>query len=522
MSTDTGERGGNRSHVLLMLFFGSLSLVWVFITPIGAVPDEPAHVFYAAGVVRGQLGSGPSGHDLFIPTSVFTNVSDCYATQPSVPLWTCTIPWGPDTIMKATSAAAHYPPLYYALVGAPTLLPFGPPAWYLMRLLSVALSLVLVGLPLWLFRHRPTNWLVVGTLAALAPVFVSLAASVNPNGAETAAAAGMCLSAGFLFDSLRRGNRRDTTRAAASLAATSAYLALARPASFVEMVGLGVGLALLAPPTTWATVRRHWRHCLAWALIPATALAVSLLYTRWVGAPGGAATTGSGQLAEIGTNAWAMSALLWWYLVETFGILGWRDYSLPGWLEYAGLTAMLTPFAIGLVAGRWWQRLGLCVLALGALVVGPLAVGMFVFGTSWSGYQGRYALPLIVALPIAGAAVAHLAGVTPRQTGRTAAAGLVWLVALLHFWGWWMTVIRYGSGLPLFDDKTSQVREFHWYHGWLLTSVIAVGVLLSAASAYALWRSLRTEPGWPHAAGQEVPLPGRASEADFVTPLART
>ena len=97
---------------------------------------------------------------------------------------------GPTTDAIADTPAGRYPPLYYALVGMPSLV--APPelAVYLMRLLGGMLSAgFLAGALSAAASARRPALLVVGVAVAVSPMVLFLASTVNPNSLEIAAAA---------------------------------------------------------------------------------------------------------------------------------------------------------------------------------------------------------------------------------------------------------------------------------------------------------------------------------------------
>ncbi|HEY5184724.1 MAG TPA: DUF2142 domain-containing protein [Actinomycetes bacterium] len=490
--------------MLLVLFLGAIAVTWAVLNPLGAVPDEQWHTVYAAAVVRGQLGSGPDGTQVTIPGPVFSDPTSCIRFTPEKPLWLCPgIPPGPDTTITMGTSAAGYPPLYYAIVGLPTYLPFGSTPWLLMRLLSVALGMSLIGVPLLLCRRTPMHWIVVGCLAAFTPMVAFLVASVNPNGAEIAAAIGTCISAVALVRGLTDQDSTAARRAAGALAVTSAYLMLARPYSFVQGVALLACIALVVPTAAWHQARALRRMLAAWACVPAVALVTGVAFQVLKhGTSGGASASGSRI-----QSAWDMSALLFDYVLETVGIFGWRDYYLPPWLMWLGVAAAVSLVTIGIAAGTRRQRFGLITLGVGATTVAPLLGAVFVWGTEWKNYQGRYALPLLVGIPLLGAAVGHFRSVRPGEVGRRLAPLVVWALLLENVWGWCMTVIRYGTGLPLFVGTTLQPREFHWFHSVPTTVVIAGTIVAALALGVLVARSIRRDPGWPVDARQPSGAP---------------
>ena len=97
------------------------------------------------------------------------------------------------------TSAGRYPPLYYAIVGIPSLVSDSTGGIYAMRLVDAALSALFVALALtsicvWSRRR----FMLVGVLLALTPMTLFLGGVVNPNGPEICAA--LCMwTAGLIL-----------------------------------------------------------------------------------------------------------------------------------------------------------------------------------------------------------------------------------------------------------------------------------------------------------------------------------
>jgi hypothetical protein len=198
-----------------------LSAAWAFATPIGAGNDEPAQLVKAASVVRGEIvGRAPSAaseanlsasqrRDLQIclvlasadrcngaltivtvPES-FANfaMSACFTNRSAVPAGCGRDLRGSGREVSAATYVGRYPPLYYALVGLPSLALHSDTAVYLMRLLSGLLSAVFLGLAfasasLW----SRSRLLVLAIAVTATPMVIIFGSAVNPSGLELATA----------------------------------------------------------------------------------------------------------------------------------------------------------------------------------------------------------------------------------------------------------------------------------------------------------------------------------------------
>src|ERR1700722_17969218 len=131
-----GRRGGSfASFVWAFVGVGLLLGPGSLATPIGAAPDEAAQTTQAVAIVRGQFD---------VPA--YETVKGQPYSWVWVPCWVDN-PWlglsckpGHATTALAPTEFSNYPPLYYVVVGLPSLLISGTGALYVMRVAGDVLN----------------------------------------------------------------------------------------------------------------------------------------------------------------------------------------------------------------------------------------------------------------------------------------------------------------------------------------------------------------------------------------------
>ena len=189
----TGERPRIwRAFLVVWLLLSALCAGWAVATPIGASPDEPAHIVKAASVARGQFIGTPSadGHRVTVPAYVARTQDDtCFAFHQERAAACGLAPLtDPGALTTSYTTAGLYNPVYYLLVGWPTLLLHDTSGIYAMRIVSgivTALFAALAFALLWGLRRRAIP--VLGFAVAVTPMLLFLGGSVNPNGVEATA-----------------------------------------------------------------------------------------------------------------------------------------------------------------------------------------------------------------------------------------------------------------------------------------------------------------------------------------------
>ena len=165
---------------------------WSVSTPLGAAPDEPNHVTQAAAVVRGEF-DGPKVASVFgrigtmeVPQWVVNLKPECFLYRPDVPA-SCEPSVGTSTrTVVGISQFSNYPPLYYLIVGVPTLLATGSGALYGVRFSGALVDAALIALGLFLLaRYHPRRLPLLGAMIALSPMVLFVTAVVNSEGVIT-------------------------------------------------------------------------------------------------------------------------------------------------------------------------------------------------------------------------------------------------------------------------------------------------------------------------------------------------
>ncbi len=271
--------------------FGALACLWALTTPLGAGPDEPAHIIKATAVAHGNFDAsvvvvhpGPRYSvprtTLDVPRAIgaLTTARDCYILRPDVPA-SCAPSIGSDTTLApATTEAGAYPPLYYLLVGWPSRLLAPQPAIYAMRMIGALLAAALLASGLTSATGIGRRRLVVtGAALALTPMAIYLTGVVNPNGLEIAGAFCLWLS---LLDLLARADRteRAPARLVVRVVVAAGVVATMRPLSpaFLGLIVVTVGLAA----ATRGNLRALWsdRRVRAGLAVLGVAVAASAAY----------------------------------------------------------------------------------------------------------------------------------------------------------------------------------------------------------------------------------------------------
>ena len=268
---------------ILGVLFLALQAAWSFASPPGFRSDEPSHITKAAGLVRGQL-IGTTGTNLIgRPANRTFEVPQTYASESlqCTKKLSANAPAGcmgslknlPRTV-SSESYTGRYPPLYYALVGVPSL--FGTSQWLViaMRLVSSALNAVMFALAgavalCWL-RSRLVG---VGTLLVASPMILYLTSAVNPNGLEiTAALAGWVCGLALMERAEERPSHLLLALFTASLAVSASMRALS-----VLWVLMILGTLVLYRPAAWRSLWRS-RSVRVGAVILGAVMVIDLVY----------------------------------------------------------------------------------------------------------------------------------------------------------------------------------------------------------------------------------------------------
>lgn len=481
-----------------------IAVGWALVTPVGAYPDEIDHVYVAVSVVRGEVfphvgdywdGTGTINN---APLSIRRIVRDdpCRGIGTTSQCSTASAPAGWATVV--TSEGRNFP-LYYALVGWPSLLFPDRAGWYLMRLVSAlwcAMLLATGAMSVMSMRRRPVV-LASGMLVGLTPLALNLSGSINPSGLEAASA--LCFWAAML--ALTCGDSILSRRLLVRFALVSGViLAVCR-----ETGWLWIALAVLAslasaPKAQRRAFLRSGQTRLVLGGAAAAVLAAQLWSVFFHGYQHFRIPHPPAGLAAVRVSLAATPKLL----QEILAYLGQLTIPPPASADVCWLLAAAAVIAIGIVTG---PRTGLLVTLGAALVVLlPLAILIYAYLHPQIGiWQGRYTLPLAIGVPLLAVAGGRAGLGDPAEplgaeslgadslTRARIVTGLASIAILLVIWAQMAVFL---SAWDAFAPANG-----HWY------SYPSLGRVLLVAGAVALianvaWADYRWSLSLAHAGGR--------------------
>ena len=438
------------------LFF-ALAAAWAVATPLGAAPDEPAHMVRAAAVSSGQI-TGPKvlspvpmggvqsrlvSQQVRVPKSVAALADEvtCYKFQPQRPA-SCTGKLKSSSAeVRATTYAGVYNPTYYLLVGWPIHLVAGKAGMYLMRLASAALCAALLASAAAIARGIG-RIAFAGVFAAATPMALFLAGVVNPNSVEAAAGLLAWTALGAL--ALDRRSEAATTRLAFFVVG-AAVLVTVRSTGLEWLIMMLCVAAVFTRRQAAAELLgqkpvRLWLAALGACIV---------LAEVWNHVYGGLNLVPFGDHTGLSVTQSISASVhtLPQYTQELIGKLGWLDTPAPlgtlvVWLVVFGALAL----AAILFASR---RVAVAVLILLVGVVAiPIAANAVEAGGLGNLWQGRYLLWWAAGLPVISTmGLATSARQLPAPLMRRLPVVTVLVLAAGHLGMWWVSARRYGVGL---------------------------------------------------------------------------
>lgn len=488
----------------------ALLAVWSLATPLLAAPDEPSQFTRAVSLVRGQLDpplvSTAVGRQfaIRIPAADLPGPHNpgCFAFRPDVPA-SCVRgftapprpPGGdaspaarPGATAATTTQFGNYPPLYYAVVGLPTLVLHGTAALWSARLFALLCSAALLGLAGCLLRrYHPRPALLLGLAVALTPEVLFFGGVVSDSGVEIAAGVAFWAGLVTLIDMPGPLPRRVlwlTTVAGVALT-------LSRPLSPAWVLGALVITGFAATPARRRELLLGSMTAPMRAVL-AAALTVSLAWTAMHGVPH---LLHAGPPTRVSVGTALSGHAVAHRLASLIGLLGWEDTPAPA-LTLACWGAAVILLLGTALATRGADRggadrggtdrggvgrggVGRGGLATLVLMLGVLAIpAIFTVMTGEAG-QGRDVLPIAVGVPLL---LARLA-----RPSRRSALVLVLLLSTGQVAMFAQGLRRYGVGLngplPGLDGRYQPPLG--------AATLLAVEVLLTLVAAGALLRAQR-------------------------------
>ena len=510
----------------LVVFFG-VAAVWSAATPLLAAPDEPSQIVKAAAVVHGRLSAVcfyvpntttsacnentqgalgfetlPAFYDLVrAPDSVDNGAHSqiCFKNQKNLGLGVLPASCARSLNTPATASEitlkynqnastyqARYPPLYYAVVGLPSLFRGSTIDVYLMRMLSSLISAIFLALALTaVVRYSRNRALLIGVMLATTPMVFFLAGVVNSSGLEiTAAIASWTCGVVLVTERLAE----PPLGLIVMFTVAAVVLELVRPLS-----PLWLGLIVLVLLTcgdrrelTTAMQLRSLRISLGMLLV------FGALALWWIVAmhatdlylgsnPGVPASV---SIITILETAFRHNS---YYLPDMVGVFGWFDTYAP-LATYVMWTVMLLAIVITAAVRSLRAALTLGCFVIAITVLPPVieASHAHLDGYTWS---GRDLLPFAVGLPIVAAAMLWQIVQRPGRSGsirvtRTMIVG----GAAANFLAFYEALRRYSVGTH------GSIFGFILHPDWhpALGIPLSLGLGLSAVIALAaifMWSS---------------------------------
>jgi hypothetical protein len=434
--------------VVLVLAFLNMA-VWSLATPFFASPDEPAQVARAVALEHGQLigktvkNAGNAITDVTIPKiyAAGTAYGGCFTFKDTVSASCAKDLTQSKREVRAITYVGRYPPLYYAIVGLPSLFTASANGLYAMRLTSALLNAVFLALAAFsIAAWSRSRFLLVGLLVAATPMTFFLGSVVNPSGLEITSA--ICLWCAGLVLVLERTDKPPPGLVAV-VTVSAITLLLSRALSPLWVVCILLLLALLAG---WRGLRALARaHSVRWSLlplIPAGAFAVGWIVVAHALdlLPVGVRAKGTGTplAASIlgNTATWVQ---------QMVGIFGWLD-TLSPLLTYLFWYAAIGLFVLLALACARRRHAGALVLLIVVVVFAPVIISYgqaHRLGVIW---QARYIMPMAVGVPLMSVALVERSAALHQVRTRVATM-VCGLLAIASFAAFAEALRRYVTGV---------------------------------------------------------------------------
>ncbi|WP_172979876.1 DUF2142 domain-containing protein [Agromyces agglutinans] len=499
-----GRRSGRHSLAFVLPFAitALFGILWALASPVFSIPDENAHATKAIAQARGQIVGYtlPDVRHIVVDLPAGYGYSQdvlCYATHPEVDAGCAPEFGGADTQPWFNTWVGAYNPVYYFLIGWPSLLMDGSAAIYGMRIASALLCAAFVGLGYFAATSgSQARWMPVGMAFAAAPMTAYLFGAVNPNGAEVAAAVALWAALLRLLESFDRDDPGPLGLPRAGLwgivVAAAVLLVNARALGPLWLV---VVVAVCLVAVGWRATRRLFTTATSYVWIGAVAVGglFSLGWTLFGGSLSNQAEASDAPLVN-GSFLQGFAYMIRTmpdHLQQALGYFGWFDMPLPVWVYWPIVGAVTVLLVLGLAAtGRRSAAVAVGVVAV-ALLVPALVQGYSVHQTGII-WQGRYGLFLYHGVLIVVAwllsrdrGAARIGFLAPRMTPLLGAA-----LAGFGLLAFALVLVRYviGWGSPLGE----MLADPGWQPpgGWPL--LVAAYAAVSALLVVGVWMHSRT------------------------------
>lgn len=467
--------------------------LWALATPIGASPDEPAHIVKAASVVRGEfVGESVDGTSLVhVPQYVaWTHAQTCYAFKNTVSAdCSAPVPEPTDEIVSSTTTAGLYNPVYYILVGWPSLIFTDSVGIYAMRIVSVVLSMLWVALSAFLIASWRRPALPLATLGVIVtPMVLFLAASVNPSAVESTATVAVLVA---MLSILREPARHLLVERVVVLAGSAAIAVNARGLSPLWLAVVIIVPLFLVGRTRIRELVRERAVIVGIAGVGiATAFAGVWLYAsnslgRAISDPDGTIFPGAGTPPLVGFLQTFEGTP--GFLSQMVGLFGWMDTPAPFATIIVWISAMVLIVVGALAVLRGRALWVFVVLLAAAIVLPPILQGAYITSGGYI-WQGRYNLPLILSALLAGSAFLGDRLPVGHRSIRRVWGITVILLGVAHLYVFAVVLRRYVVGYDAW--WVDFIRDPEWEAPGGNLVLVAVFALCLSVCGWFAWRAV--------------------------------
>ncbi|WP_085369129.1 DUF2142 domain-containing protein [Leifsonia sp. NCR5] len=473
-----------------------LLTAWSLATPIYAVPDEASHTVRATTAVRGQIVGDGKYFDapayLYIP-----GAGGCFAGQPSVtPACVGSSDAAPGETRRSISTAYTNSPVYYLVVGLPSLVFSGEAAIHAMRIFSGAVVAALLAVLAALVRTWPgARWSLLLPVGALTPMVFFLGGAINPNAVEAASAAALLVS--LLTIARHRPTGWRLWLSGVTAVVSAALVTGGRSLGMLWLLLVAVSVVLAMRKVDWEYLLRRASTWVVLALLAVVGAGQLFWFTRPENQVKAQLEPTPGSLFTVAQTMMENTFSYWKQMIGLFGTVDvWApDAVIVIWFGVLSLI-VLVPVVLGRGRERW-----IALGFVGALLVIPVVIQVALWRQVGDVWQGRYMLAIVLVLAIWGGMALDRAevGVGSRNTVAALRAAAV-VLAVGQLAAFAFTLRRYAAG------STSWTAAFFsptWQPpGGVVPLTLAVVLALAfftVGTFRALPHLLKIEPGVVHA-----------------------
>lgn len=419
-----------------------LLTAWSLATPLYSVPDEASHTVRAAAAVRGEI----VGDGKYFEAPAYLHIpgaGSCFAGRPTVtPACVGSSDAAPGELRRSITTAYTNSPVYYLVVGLPSLVFSGETAIFAMRLFSAAIVAALLAVLAALVRCWPgARWALLLPVGALTPMVFFLGGAVNPNAMELA-------SAGALLVSVLTIARHRPTGWLLWLSSVTAVVSAAlvtggRSLGMLWLLLIGVSVVLAMRRADWEYLLRRASTWVVLALLAVVGAGQLFWFTR----PG---NTVRAQLEPTPGSLFSVAQTMventFSYWKSMIGLFGTVDVPAPDVVIVIWFTVLTLLVVLPVVLGRGRERW----IALGfvaALFVIPVIIQVALWRQVGDVWQGRYMLAVVLVLAVWGGLALDRAGVGVGSRNTVAVLrAAVFVLAFGQLAAFAFTLRRYAVG----------------------------------------------------------------------------